>query len=81
MLFKQILSPNQMAVWDDEKVWHYVSPPFLAEEGERTAVVLGWPRNTSLDASVFSGATPKETRDVDSDYNSGRDSDSDGSGR
>ena len=71
VMMDKILEPNEMVVWDDEKVWHYVSPPsFLSNEGERTAIVMGWPGNTSLDASVFS--TPesqcRSNSDSDSDY-------------
>merc|ERR1711865_246283 len=59
ILFEAVLEPNKMVVWDDETVYHYVSPPcFHSEEGERTAIVLGWPGGTSLDASVFKCADP-----------------------
>jgi len=69
VLMDKILEPNEMVVWDDEKVWHYVSPPsFLSNEGERTAIVMGWPGNTSLDATVFSTLESQGRRNSDSDY-------------
>jgi len=76
ILVEKVLEPNQMLIWDDEEVWHYVSPPaFKSTDGERTAIVLGWPGGTSLDASVFSSdAEPRLSHD--SGYNSSNDSES-----
>jgi len=69
VLMEKTLAPNEMVVWDDEKVWHYVSPPsFLSDQGERTAIVMGWPGSTSLDASVFSTFITRARSNSDSDY-------------
>merc|ERR1712216_325719 len=72
ILVESALEPNQMLVWDDEKVWHYVSPPqFKSTDGERTAIVLGWPGGTSLDASVYVSRdddAPRLSHDSDSAY-------------